>query len=336
VAEARDAAASLASFWSVAVKPSAEQLLGKALGVAHDLDEPGTSAMLLAPFQIEMLDRSHAGLLVRAAVRYGDPWTRELVDVWFGRDRPAYVASQSQRARWLASLPALCDALRDAPEAGVPVGRLLSAAAWTPLRESVDRTLRFPAPSHRHAALSEFGPAVAGLLLSTASLASADLRDEIVAFLRSDNDDMLVCAMSALRAAHPASRDTRAAAGLDIVSRHCAVRLATRLAQPPRTADDWSIELPEGCHCELCQTLDSFLTDQARRSFEWPLAEQRRRHVHARIDQHELPIRHQTRRSGRPYTLVLTKTEALFAREREARQRDRTDLAWLGRTFETR
>jgi hypothetical protein len=335
-AEARDAAATLASFWSVAAKANAEQLLGKALAVAHDLDEPGTSAMLLAPFQIERLDRSHAAALARVAMRYGDSWTRELVDVWFGRDRPAYLAPQQQRAVWLESLPAVCHALCETPEAGVSVGRLLSAAAWTPLRESVDRMLRYPAPSHRHAALSELGPAVAGLLLSTASLAAADLRDEMVAFLRSDNDDLLVCAMSALRAAHPASRDTRAAAGLDVVSRHCAARLANRLAQPIRSADDWSIELPEGCHCELCQTLDAFLADKARRSFEWPLAEQRRRHVHTRIDQHELPVRHQTRRSGRPYTLVLTKTEQLFAREREARQRDRTDLAWLGRTFNAR
>ena len=76
--------------------------------------------------------------------------------------------------------------------------------------------------------------------------------------------------------------------------------------------------------------------DPARRTFEWPLAEQRRRHVHGRIDQGELPVHHQTRRSGRPYTLVLSKTDALFAREREARRRDQTDLAWLGRTFVAR
>jgi hypothetical protein len=36
-----------------------------------------------------------------------------------------------------------------------------------------------------------------------------------------------------------------------------------------------------------------------------------------------------TRRQGRPYTLVLNKTEALFAREQEARARDETDLEWL-------
>jgi hypothetical protein len=90
--------------------------------------------------------------------------------------------------------------------------------------------------------------------------------------------------------------------------------------------------MPKGCGCELCATLSAFLGDPTQRSFEWPLAGQRRRHVHSRIDEAELPVQHQTRHSGRPYTLVLTKTHALFERERETRQRDRSDLAWLGRT----
>jgi hypothetical protein len=62
---------------------------------------------------------------------------------------------------------------------------------------------------------------------------------------------------------------------------------------------------------------------------EWPLAQQRRQHVHARIDNAELPVSHVTRRQGRPFTLVLNKTEALFAREREALARDQADLEWL-------
>jgi hypothetical protein len=69
--------------------------------------------------------------------------------------------------------------------------------------------------------------------------------------------------------------------------------------------------------------------DKNRRSFEWPLAQQRRQHVHSRIDAAELPVAHVTRRQGGPYTLVLKKTEALFAREQEARTRDETDLQWL-------
>jgi hypothetical protein len=72
-----------------------------------------------------------------------------------------------------------------------------------------------------------------------------------------------------------------------------------------------------------------FCEDKSRRAFEWPLAQQRRQHIHSRIDDAELPVTHTTRRQGRPYTLVLTKTETLFAREQEARIRDETDLDWL-------
>jgi hypothetical protein len=54
-----------------------------------------------------------------------------------------------------------------------------------------------------------------------------------------------------------------------------------------------------------------------------------RQHVHSRIDAAELPVSHVTRRQGRPYTLVLNKTDALFAREQMARARDQADLEWL-------
>jgi hypothetical protein len=79
----------------------------------------------------------------------------------------------------------------------------------------------------------------------------------------------------------------------------------------------------------MCDTLCGFLEDESRRTFEWPLAQQRRQHVHSRIDAAELPVTHVTRRQGRPYTLVLHKTDALFAREQEARTRDEGDLEWL-------
>ena len=67
--------------------------------------------------------------------------------------------------------------------------------------------------------------------------------------------------------------------------------------------------------CDLCDTLRVFTEDKSRRTFEWPLAQQRRQHIHSRIDAAELPVTHVTRRQGRPYTLVLKKTEALFARD---------------------
>jgi hypothetical protein len=49
----------------------------------------------------------------------------------------------------------------------------------------------------------------------------------------------------------------------------------------------------------------------------------------SRIDAAELPVTHVTRRQGRPYTLVLKKTDELFAGEQEVRTRDEKDLEWL-------
>ena len=105
--------------------------------------------------------------------------------------------------------------------------------------------------------------------------------------------------------------------------------LATRLAPPPRAPDDWSVALPTGCHCSLCRRLGAFLSAPTQQRLEWPLAKAGRQHVHQRIDHHELPVRHETRRSGSPYTLVLEKTKALFSREVAARRTWQADLDWL-------
>ena len=137
--------------------------------------------------------------------------------------------------------------------------------------------------------------------------------------------------MSALRAVTEPLKDSALRdADVGDLAADCAARLRARLASPRRASGDWSIELVAGgCTCDLCDTLRVFLEDQSRRTFEWPLAKQGRQHVHSRIDAAEMPVTHVTRRQGRPYTLVLKKTEALFAREQEARIRDETDLEWL-------
>jgi hypothetical protein len=123
---------------------------------------------------------------------------------------------------------------------------------------------------------------------------------------------------------------TPADAGFGGLAADCAARLRARLAHPQRAPGDWSIRLPaEGCTCGLCDTLRVFLEDPGRRTLEWPLAKQGRQHVHSRIDGAELPVTHVTRRQGRPYTLVLIKTDALFARDQQARARNRADLEWL-------
>lgn len=58
-----------------------------------------------------------------------------------------------------------------------------------------------------------------------------------------------------------------------------------------------------------------------------------RQHIHRQIDAADLPVRHTTRRQGRPFTLVLEKTEALFQREQDTQRQAKLDLEWLQSTF---
>ena len=112
---------------------------------------------------------------------------------------------------------------------------------------------------------------------------------------------------------------------------HCTAALAAMVAEPAREPDDWSIDPPMTCDCELCDTLGRFLAARAETKVEWPLAKERRRHVHGQIDGYELPVSHVTRRVGRPFKLVLSKQKALFTREAKRRAELERDLAWLRR-----
>ncbi|WP_063736576.1 2OG-Fe(II) oxygenase [Kitasatospora aureofaciens] len=314
---ARTAAESLAPFW----KRSGAQpgQLASALRVATGLEAAETAAMLLEPFRVDALTPEHAGGLAAAAERYGTQWLRQVIDGWFG---PKH-RFEAHRYGWTAQLPRLCAALRSAR--GSAVARLLLAGTWT----AVDDDLRLwttTGPAEiRRAQLEQLGMPLLRILETT----DEELRSRILATLRTSPDTVLECLMPMLRrAAEALPAGEPRAAGLETVARECGNRLGAIAGQRPRGENDWSMAWT-GCGCELCGTLDAFLRSRSRRVLEWPLAKEGRRHVHSRIDSAELPVRHQTRRQGRPYTLVLTKTEELFTREQTARRQAEADLAWL-------
>jgi hypothetical protein len=312
---ARDAAESLAPFW----KSTAAQagLLGAALDVAAGLDAAGTAAMLLEPFRAELLAPEHAGGLAAVACRYGEQWTSNVIDGWFGPGHSYGI----DRHEWTDGLPALCGALR---EAGTPeVARLLTARTWRRMDGQLQTWTTTARTELRRPQLEVLSSPLVRLL----EAGDDTLRDEITTALHKSPDTVLECLMPALRSAH-----LRRPAALDTVAQGCAERLGAIIARPPRAEDDWSIEWTT-CQCALCDTLRAFLGSRSQRIFEWRLATDGRRHVHSQIDSAELPVRHETRRQGRPYTLVLTKTDALFTRAENARQQAKTDLAWLTSTW---
>jgi predicted 2-oxoglutarate/Fe(II)-dependent dioxygenase YbiX len=334
---ARAAAATLAPFWDTALGRQAAESRGKifgpALRAADAVTDAQIAAMLLRPFRIEDLDRGFADSFGKIAGRYGQPWTAELVRTWFNGGQAAWAYGYGQdRPRWIADqLPGLCTQLHASGEGGPVAAQRLVDLAWEWLARDIGTGLASPSPSHRDGKLGDLGRPLASVLTAATAIGAASTRDVVSAQVRAQGDAVTALEMSALRAAAGAAQDgARDGAGFGDLAADCATRLRARLGRPQRAPGDWSIELPAGdCACELCGTLRAFLADPSRTALPWPLAKERRRHVHSRIDAAELPVTHVTRRQGRPYTLVLTKTDALFTREREARTRDETDLEWL-------
>ena len=337
---AQATAATLAPFWDGALRArTAEErgrvsgLFGKALRAADAVADAETAAMLLRPFRIENLTGAHVDSFGKIADGYGQPWTAQLLRTWFGGDQQAWAYGGGQeRPQWVADrLPGLCAGLHATGSAGALAARQILDLAWEWLGNDIATGLASSSPSYRSEKLGGLGKPLASVLTAAAAIGAAGTRDAVSGHIRKLQDAVTALEMSALRAAAELPRDgARGNVGFGDLAADCAARLGAQLARPQRASGDWSIGLPAGgCTCDLCDTLRVFLEDKSRRTFEWPLAQQGRRHVHSRIDAAELPVTHQTRRQGRPYTLVLNKTEALFAREQEVRIRDGTDLKWL-------
>jgi hypothetical protein len=326
VATARHEATTLATFWNKATaRVDSKGFFTKVMRTARLLEEPSTAALLLQPFSKERLAPNHAKAMSGLIEVYGEQWAADLIETWSTRRR-WYRPGATDTEVWIASLPRLCVALAESGDPGRTAAILLLHDSWKWLRKAIERTLDLPSPSQRRKDLAELGHPVAAVLEGASVFGAADFGDEAAGFLCQDPDDLVSCGIEVLRVAR---KPGSSAVGLDAIADHCRRALEGRLARPLRPADDWSIKLPDGCTCDLCGTLTNFLSDRARKVFEWPIAKDRRAHVHARIDRAELPVSHETRRKGSPYTLVLTKTHALFEQEKQTRLSDEADLKWL-------
>jgi hypothetical protein len=228
-------------------------------------------------------------------------------------------------------MPGLCRTLRATDSGAAAAAQLLLDLSWAWLGGQIDAALALPKPSSRDRRLDDLGKPLAAVLTTVSVLDTAALADTVTGQVRKQGDAVIALELSALRAAATSPEGgPPSGTGFAGLAADCAARLRSRLALAQRASDDWSMELPAGgCTCELCATLGAFLTNPRRQTFEWPLAKERRQHIHTRIDNAELPVTHVTRRLGRPFTLVLTKTDAFFSGEQSARAAAQTNLEWL-------
>ena len=309
----------------------AKQLLSRTIKVAGQLADPQLAAGLLQPLSPADLSRTSVSQLAGLTEAYGFNWSRTLFEHWYERDRRYGFSGDSSGFDLLIEA---CTALHaSGGEAGHDLATWLVAEEWALIEKAIEQGLKDPWKPQAQRRLAELGVPVTRIVRATAVGLAEDRRNALVRYLAAQEPRALMpLLVSILRACREqiAPRELRPL-GLGALVEHCIAALAETAAEPVREPDDWSIDSPMVCDCELCDALGRFLSNRERKSIEWPLAKDRRRHVHGQIDGYELPVSHVTRRVGRPFKLVLAKQEALFTREARRRAELERDLAWLRR-----
>lgn len=337
-AEAHAMAAQLVAFWSRIVRSEdAPSIAGRTLQVCRALDDRALADALLDPLRVEHLTVEDAPALVGVVQQYGLSWFETACASFIAAEGPAHDyggTSHDRRLSWLRGLPTFARAIGDAGGTGsdaTELARRIVAKQWAWVLEAYRGALRFR-PSEVLRETARLDRAILATLASCVASDAATLLAEVLTFLTSG-----ACPPRALVRLLETAKETFGprelrALALSKVHAYAVTALEKELRAPVRAADDWSIPPPGGCSCELCKELARFLSARSRTRLEWPLATERRAHVHQALDQAELPVTHTTRRSGRPYTLVLVKTPALFEREAKERAAHAEGLAWLTRT----
>lgn len=331
-AGARKMAQSLLPFWAgVAAREESAGFAAQVCQVVAALEAPDLAAALLEPLRLEQLTPKAVPGLQALTATYGPAWCQARLQAW----DESHFGCSADRSTWLQQLPELCRNLHGdgAGHGAVLVQALVSQqCAW--IRQKWQTECAWPHPAQRLEALAGMAGAMLGVLESSRGAAQTALHAQLLDFLTAAKTESPLLGLTRLlRAAHESRAGAALAQlGLAGLHEHCAEALRRWLDEPPRAQSDWSISTRLTCSCELCEELTRFLRAAARKDMEWPLAQRNRGHVHGEIDDHDLPVTHATRRVGRPYVLVLTKTEALFERDAAERRTRKKELRWLEKT----
>ena len=336
VEQAREWASSLLPWWARSVSrqqhaihsddpengTNASDLLEGTLPVAAGLQHPDVAAALLAPFRLTDLTPHSGPWFIALLEHYGPDWCRQLLEHW---QKPSYSENRYTKLQWMARvLPQLVQTLNQ-PEhfRHHTLTSTLLQNHWEWLKEHINQELSMDPVAFRHEGIDDTAQALFALFLATSTASQALLEHQIVDSLVSPRWPFPL-ALAVLHTAAEA-RSNGLSKAIQKIHKHCIQELTTRLQQPERAPDNWSIDPPDGCD----DTLAAFLRHSKQQTLEWPLRKDRRLSIHRFIDHHQLPVSHETRHIGSPHTLVLKKTARLFQHEAAERSEWIAALDWL-------
>ncbi len=324
-----DLARSLLPFWkAVGWRTEGASLLAATLKVAAVIEDPSLAASLLQPFGLTRLTAAMAPWIAQLLSVHGLQWWQQLLRTWASSRQDD---DDAQLSSWtVVVMPELSRAVcAGHPTEGPALIETLLARQCAWFERQVKHASRIQRTSERQRQLTQLGEPWLGVLRSAHFAGQAGLHRQLIHLLTT-GDELWPLPMAAVRAAHsmkaaPMLRELE----LRSLHGHCVATLTRWLEEPPRAADDWSIMTPVHGTGPLHRQLTQFLRAHGEVTMEWPLAKDDRRYIHGLIDDAGLPVTHVTRRTGRPFTLVLQKTAALFDGDRQRRRGWLKDLEWL-------
>ena len=104
--------------------------------------------------------------------------------------------------------------------------------------------------------------------------------------------------------------------------RRASDRLVARSAAPPPGPENKRVETPLDCTCEHCRRINAFCLDPRASSLRYPVRQETRRHLRDQIQHVGIPLKCETERRGRPYTLICRKTAAVHTNRIERYRSD--------------
>lgn len=327
----------LLPFWkNLAGHGDGQGLIEATLIVAAKLNDAKTAGLLLQPFTLTAVTARATTRVADLLERYGVEWSRTLLRQWTS-EKNVHELVDKQIAWIRSALPALCRAwcARSASD-GQALAREVLDQQWAWMLDRAKGVQKHSSAKDLTKELARLGQPMLALMQGALIAKHSDLKTHIVNFLTNDAGDLPErLPLGVLRAAYDHCRaDALPQLVLKPVHAWCSRSLAERLNKPARAEDDWSITTSVRCSCKLCATLTRYLRAADQKRFEWPLAKNGRAHIHGVLDSNDLPVTQTTRRTGSPFTLVLEKTRAVFARDASERESWREDAKWLARTAE--
>lgn len=303
------------------------------LRLAAGLEAPELAAGLLAPFELVRITPGAAPALASLRDTYGAPWLLEVLAGW----RREFTRLRSPDP--VGQLSQVCARLRD--HSAADVARWLLMSEQGSFQSTVQFALETPHLFGDVDELERHAPRLLDVLDAALTLEAFEVTDAILeSLLHAEDPPSTTALVALLRAAAARYPDPDLALlGLAPVYGACVDRLTASVAAGPRASDDWSLPPPPPRAARVhwlddervTKTLRAFLVASDQRHLEWPLKKEGRQLVHRILDEYDFPVTHVTRRSGRPFLLVLDKTEEVHTRAAAARARAEADLAWLHR-----